>query len=180
MPSRRRLPPALRPALGPAALAGAVLLVVLAGTGCHDLAASPASTPPPVTDEAAVMAVVERLFDGMRERDGQAVASVFHPEARLTTTGAPPDGSPRVQVQGVEGFVEAVGQGGDPWNEPLFGTEVRVDENLAHVWTFYRFYAGERFSHCGHNSIQLVRTGDGWRILSIVDTRRTDDCDPPG
>jgi hypothetical protein len=133
----------------------------------------------PSEEEAAVMGVVDRLFEGMRARSGEMVASVFHPQARMVTTGSEPDGSPRVQVQEVEGFVAAVGQGGVPWNEPLFATEVRVDGNLAHVWTFYRFYAGERFSHCGYNSIELVRTADGWLIMSVADTRRTDRCGPP-
>jgi hypothetical protein len=133
----------------------------------------------PSAEEAAVMVVVDRLFEGMRARSGEMVASVFHPQARMVTTGFEPDGSPRVQVQGVEGFVAAVGQGGVPWNEPLFAAEVRLDGNLAHVWTFYRFYAGERFSHCGYNSIELVRTGEGWRVISVADTRRTDRCEPP-
>jgi hypothetical protein len=133
----------------------------------------------PSEEEAAVMGVVDRLFEGMRARSGEMVASVFHPQARMVTTGSEPDGSPRVQVQEVEGFVAAVGQGGVPWNEPLFATEVRVDGNLAHVWTFYRFYAGERFSHCGYNSIELVRTADGWLIMSVADTRRTGRCGPP-
>lgn len=127
-------------------------------------------------DEAAVMEVVERLFDGMRARDGEMVAGVFHAEARLISTGAADDGSPTVRVSPMDGFVSAVGQGGEPWNEPLFDTEVRIDGNLAHVWTFYHFFAGDRFSHCGYDSIQLVRTGDGWRIISLADTRRTEDC----
>lgn len=130
-------------------------------------------------DEAAVMEVVERLFEGMRARDGEVVASVFHPQARLVSTGAEPDGTPRIQFMEPAAFAATVGQGGAPWNEPLFATEVRVDGNLAHVWTFYRFYAGERFSHCGHNSIRLVRTAQGWRIMDLADTRRTDPCDPP-
>jgi uncharacterized protein (TIGR02246 family) len=148
------------------------------------LLAAPAVTPPahaqaPSEAEAAVMEVVNRLFDGMRARSGEMVASVFHPQARMVTTGTEPDGSPRVQVQDIEAFVTAVGQGGVPWNEPLFATDVRVDGNLAHVWTFYRFYAAERFSHCGYNSIELVRADDVWRIISLTDTRRTDRCEPP-
>lgn len=130
------------------------------------------------SDADAVMAVVNRLFDGMRARDGEMVASVFHAEARLVTTSLTPDGAPSASVQPIEGFVDAVGQGGDPWDEPLFGTEVRVDGPLADVWTFYRFYRGNEFSHCGHNSIQLVRTGEGWKIVSIADTRRTEGCEP--
>jgi uncharacterized protein (TIGR02246 family) len=156
-------------------LASLALAVLLAAAPIH-----PDPQPDPTTpaDEAAVLEVVNRLFDGMRARDGAMVASVFHPDARLVTTGAGPDGAPRVQVQAIDGFVTAVGGEGDPWNEPLFHTEVRVDGNLAHVWTFYRFYAGDRFSHCGYNAILLVRGNEGWRIIHLADTRRTDDCDP--
>lgn len=158
---------------GPAAAALGIVVLGLLGVAGPTGAALPQEADP----EAEVMEVVTRLFDGMRARDGEVVASVFHPEARLVSTGTHPDGRPRVQIQGVDGFAAAVGQGGVPWNEPLFDTEVRVDGNLAHVWTFYRFYAGERFSHCGYNSIRLVRTEDGWRIVDLADTRRTEGCD---
>jgi hypothetical protein len=142
-------------------------------------AGSPAS-PLLEDDRAAVLQVVERLFDGMRARSAREVASVFHPEARMVRTAEGPGGSPRVQVTGVEAFVEAVGSGSEPWNEPLFDTQVQVDQNLAQVWTFYRFYAGETFSHCGHNAILLVRDAEAdggtpeWRIIQIADTRHVD------
>ena len=155
-----------------------LVLILLAGPGpflTPDFAAAQSSP----EDEAAVMEVVERLFDGMRARDGEMVASVFHPEARLVSTGVEPDGSPRVRFMEPAAFAAAVGEGGVPWNEPLFAAEVRVDGNLAHVWTFYRFYAGDRFSHCGYNSIRLVRTAQGWQIVDLADTRRTGPCDPP-
>ena len=128
-------------------------------------------------DERAVMEVVNRLFDAMRARDGAMAASVFHSDARLISTGIAPDGTPRLEVTGIESFVGAVGQEGDPWNEPIFDPEVRVDDNLASVWVFFRFYAGERFSHCGFNSFQLARTAEEWTIVSLADSRRTTECD---
>jgi hypothetical protein len=42
----------------------------------------------------------------------------------------------------------------------------------------YRFYVGERFSHCGVDSFHLVRTADGWRIVDLADTRRREGCTP--
>ncbi len=150
----------------------------LLALGALALGAAPATLQAQAADdEAAVLQVVHRLFDGMRARSAEMVQSVMHPDARLVSTSSGPDGSPRVQVMPVEGFVQAVGSGDEPWNEPISDTEVRVDGHLAQVWTFYRFYAGERFSHCGYNAILLVRSGADWQIVHIADTRRTDDCD---
>jgi hypothetical protein len=55
-----------------------------------------------------------------------------------------------------------------------------MDAGTAHVWTFYTLHVGERFSHCGYDSFQLLRSGEGWKIVSVADTRRTDNCEPPG
>ena len=62
------------------------------------------------------------------------------------------------------------------WDERLRGTTVHVDGPLAAVWTGYAFYAGTRFSHCGVDAFQLARTADGWRIVSIADTRQRTGC----
>jgi len=128
-------------------------------------------------DEALVMGVVITLFDGMRARDGAMVGSAFHPEARLLTTGAGPDGSPRVQIQAIDGFIRQVGQPGPPLDEQIFNPRVEIDGGLAHVWVDYTLHVGGEFSHCGVDSIQLGRTPEGWKILSIADTRRQEGCE---
>ncbi|TVP75681.1 MAG: nuclear transport factor 2 family protein [Gemmatimonadales bacterium] len=135
----------------------------------------------PVPPEARdVLEVVDALFDAMRARDGEAVARVFHPDAGLMSTRVADDGSPEVTISSVAGFAEAVGAGGEPWDEPWFAPRLEVDGALAQVWIFYRFYVGDTFSHCGHNSIQLVRDAEaGWQIAHLVDSRRTRECDPP-
>jgi hypothetical protein len=126
--------------------------------------------------QAEVRAVIDRLFDGMRAGDGEVVRGVFHSEARLMTT-ALREGVPVIREDAVEGFAAAVGSPRDDvWDERLHDVEIRVDGNLASAWTPYRFYAGERFSHCGVNAIQLVRDDNGWKILQLVDTRRREGC----
>ena len=64
------------------------------------------------------------------------------------------------------------------FDERVGEVEVRVDDGLATAWMPYRFYAGDRFSHCGVNAMQFVRyapPGEAprWRIVQIIDTRRT-------
>jgi ketosteroid isomerase-like protein len=126
--------------------------------------------------EAEVRATIDRLFDAMRAGDGDGVRAVFHPRARLMTT-AMQDGAPLVREDAVEQFAAAVAAPRDVvWDERLHDVVIHVDGNLASAWTPYRFYAGERFSHCGVNAIQLVRDDNGWKILQLVDTRRREGC----
>ena len=159
----------------------AALVTTLLLIGPDPLEARQGGAPESASPEAEVLATVDALFDGMRARDGDRVLAVFHPDARLVSTRIDDDGQPVVTTSEVAGFASAVGQGGDPWNEPYWDPVVQVDGALAQVWIFYRFYAGETFSHCGHNAIQLVRDADrGWVIMSLIDTRRTTDCDAPG
>lgn len=125
-------------------------------------------------EEVQVREVVQRLFDGMRQGDSAVVRSTFHPEARLMSTSIR-EGEPRLQAGSIDEFIRAVGSPHDePWDERIEDLQIRVDDPLASAWMEYRFYLGERLSHCGVNAMQLVRGAGGWRILHVVDTRRTD------
>jgi hypothetical protein len=180
---RCRRPPSFQGSL-PALGRIAVPFMALALAGAPSLVAQELPLGPPASAldaaspaEAEILAVVDRLFDGMRARDGSMVASVFHPDARLISTSSDAEGRPAVAVREIQVFVDAVGQGGDPWNEPYFQPVIQIDGNLAHVWIFYHFYAGDTFSHCGFDSIQMVRMPEeGWRMVSLADTRRTEGC----
>lgn len=131
------------------------------------------------TTEADVLAVVRRLFDGMRAGDSAIVRSVFDANARLVSADDR-DGQPLVQVRTADTFVAAVGRPHDAvWDERIWGTEVRIDGNLASVWTRYAFYLGDRFSHCGVDAFHLVRRAEGWKIVDLADTRRREACEMP-
>lgn len=154
-------------------------LVLLALAGITPVSGQIPPLPPPATwggAEREVLAAVQRLFDGMRARDGGVVAGAFHPEARLQSAVVDTAGVVSVRPTAIDGFASAVGAGGEPWNEGIVQAEVRIDGPMAHIWVPYTFHAGERFSHCGVNSIQMVRTAEGWKILSLVDTRQREGC----
>lgn len=128
----------------------------------------------PSSSEEEVRAVLETLFDGMRAGDSAAVRAVFHPEARLHTALGPAD-TAAVRATSVDAFVDAVGQPHErTWDERTWAVRVRVDDPLASAWVPYAFYLGNELSHCGVNAVQFVRQADGWRILQLTDTRRTD------
>ena len=130
----------------------------------------------PVPDERdAVLAVVQRLWDGMRTRDTALVRSVFDSTALLTRV-VTRDGVARVQVLPISGFVEALGRSTETWNERMFAPEVRIDGSLATVWTEYDFHLGTQFSHCGVDAFQLLKTSTGWKVVALSDTARREGC----
>lgn len=129
-----------------------------------------------VPDERdAVLAVVQRLWDGMRTRDTALVRSVFDSTALLTRV-VTRDGVSRVQVLPISGFIEALGRSTETWNERMFAPEVRIDGSLATVWTEYDFHLGTQFSHCGVDAFQLLKTSAGWKVVALSDTARREGC----
>ena len=43
-------------------------------------------------------------------------------------------------------------------------------------WAAYDFSFGTRHSHCGTDAFQLLRTVEGWKIVSLAVTYRTEGC----
>jgi len=137
-------------------------------------------TPAPLaaqgTETGDPMRAVRQLFDAMRAKDTVALRAVFHPEARLMGPGRDRDGNPIVRVTSVDEFVQAIGAARPYLDERIYDAEIRVDGDLATVWTSYDFYADSTFSHCGVDAFQLARVGTDWRIIQIADTRRREGC----
>jgi hypothetical protein len=48
--------------------------------------------------------------------------------------------------------------------------EVKISGDLATVSGRYTFYVGEKFSHCGMNTFNLVKTETGWKIANAAST----------
>ena len=40
----------------------------------------------------------------------------------------------------------------------------------------YNFYVSEQFSRCGVDAMQLVKIEGKWRVIQLMDTRRTVGC----
>lgn len=141
---------------------------------------APAPAAAQAEDEAAVRAVVTRLFDGMRAGDGSVFRELFTSDARLQTAALRRDGTRALMSMPVDSFAAMVSQPRDiVLDERIDAWDVRVDGPLAVVTVDYSFYAGTRFSHCGIDAFQLFHAPDGWKIFQLTDTRRTTGCPAP-
>ena len=128
--------------------------------------------------EAEVLAVVNRLWEAMRTNDSVMARSVFDSTAQFARI-VDRDGARFVRWSRADGFVKAVGSAKSPWIERMVAPEVRVDGNLASVWTWYDFSVDGKVSHCGYDSIELAKLLTGWKIIYIADTQQSTGCDKP-
>lgn len=126
-------------------------------------------------DSAAVLAAVQRVFDGMAEADSGKVRAQFHEGTRLVGVTVR-DGRREVSYLGLDGWLRAIAGSDRRWLERIYDVTVQVDGDMASVWAPYTFYLDGQVRHCGVNSIELVRTDEGWKITQITDTRRREGC----
>ncbi|HKW40685.1 MAG TPA: nuclear transport factor 2 family protein [Gemmatimonadales bacterium] len=127
-------------------------------------------------ERTAVLATVQKVFDGMRTRDTLLIQQAFDTSGRLLRVA----GGAAPSVRGISasrfaGIVRGAKEG-DVWNERIFDPEVRVDGNIAQVWAYYTFHLNATFTHCGTDAFMLLKLGDTWRITQLIDTERQQGC----
>ncbi len=138
-----------------------------------------AQEPAKDNEALAVQQVIAQLFDAMRTGDTTSLRQLFHEEVRLQTVlENPQTKTTRILTESIDHFVKQIGTPHtEVYDERILNYEIKIDRSMATVWTPYRFYVGDKFSHCGVNAFQLVKTAEGWKIVQIIDTRRKEDCE---
>jgi hypothetical protein len=128
-------------------------------------------------ERANVLATVQKVFDAMRTRDTALLFSAFDSSARMMRI-VKRTSPPSVSLTPISQFAAAIlrGPAGDVWNERIYDPEVRIDGDIAQVWTYYTFHRNTTFSHCGVDAFMLAKVGATWKITQLADTQRTEGC----
>ena len=143
-----------------------VVLILAAGAGSLQ------------AQEDEVRAVLDQIFDGMRTANADKVRAVFAPESRFSVVDTR-DGPARITSRSTDGWLNAMSESEGKWDEQVYDVTIQVDGNMASVWAPYTFYLDGNISHCGINSIELLRDAEGWKVTQFADTRRRDGCPDP-
>jgi Putative lumazine-binding len=123
-------------------------------------------------DQEAAKQPILQLFEGMKKSDSTMAKQAFAPGARLETVQ---NKAGVVSVQNTDlakFFVAIASAPSGALDERLTAMEIKVDGEMATAWTPYQFFYKGQFSHGGVNAFQLVKLANGWKIWSIIDTRR--------
>jgi hypothetical protein len=128
--------------------------------------------------EMAVKSVIDQLFDGIRGNDSLLIKATFHEGCTLQTIQNNKEGRVVLNKSNMTAFITAVGtkREGKQLDERVSSYDIKIDGDMAIAWTPYSFYISDVFSHCGVNAFTLIYQSNKWKILSITDTRRKNDC----
>lgn len=130
------------------------------------------------TAEDSVKMTINRFFEGMKKSDTLLLKSTMMEGIIFQTIARSKENETIVKTENVAAFLTSIATPRkDIADERITFESIKIDGSLASVWTPYKFYMGEKFSHCGANSFQLVRQNGSWKIQYIIDTRRKNGCD---
>jgi hypothetical protein len=129
------------------------------------------------SDRAQIVAAVQKLFDAMASRDLEMAKQVMVPEGRLFSVSEA-DGAATVRSRSNQEFVDGLARGTQKLLERMWEPDVRVHGPIATLWANYDFHIDGKFSHCGIDAFELVKTPDGWKISGGVYTTERTGCAP--
>jgi hypothetical protein len=130
------------------------------------------------TAEDSVKMTINHFFEGMKKSDTTLIKNAMTEGVIFQTIARNKEGETIVKTENVKEFLTFIATPRKELAEERITFEtIKIDGALASVWTPYKFYMGEKFSHCGANSFQLIRQNGLWKIQYIIDTRRKNGCE---
>lgn len=126
----------------------------------------------------SIRLAITNMFTAMKNSDATSLRGCFADSAIFQTIIKNKEGVVTVKNESVAEFIDYISkQVAGNADERISFDMIKVDADLAVVWTPYKFYYKGQFSHCGANCFQLVRLNNVWKIQYLIDTRRRTGCE---
>ena len=137
------------------------ILAILTTALC--LGAMSAFGQPAAAEREAVLKVMQAFFDTMAAKDIEGARKILQPQGRFHAMRMR-DGKPDVRAFSNEEYLADLKASKQAMRERMWNPEVRIHGLIATVWTPYDFWIDGKFSHCGIDAFDLIRTEEGWKI----------------
>jgi len=127
-----------------------------------------AMMPPPASaqnadDRDAVLKTVQIFFDTMTARDVDGARKILVPEGRFQVMEMRKPGSEPQSFTNQE-YLGRMPKSTRQNRERIWNPVVQVHGLIATVWAPYDFWTDGKFSHCGVDAFDLIKTSEGWKI----------------
>jgi hypothetical protein len=127
-------------------------------------------------DRDAVLSAVQAFFDTMTAGDVEGARKVLQPQGRFHAMRMR-DGKPDVRAFSNEEYLAQLQASKQKMRERMWNPEVRIQKLIATVMAPYDFWIDGKFSHCGTDAFDLIKTEEGWKLAGGVYTIESK-CEP--
>lgn len=141
------------------------------------LVASPAASQPAEGEQEAVLRTVDAALAAVSAQDSGALAALLVPGALFYREGHRDAGRPTTRIIPDQQMLNEMKGPKKGYSEMRTGTPtILVRNGLAQVWTPYTFDVAGKRSHCGIDTISLLKVDGAWRIASFGWTAEPEGC----
>jgi ketosteroid isomerase-like protein len=141
------------------------------------LAASLAA-PARAADTDAIRQVVQQFQSAIVARDGKTLGSLFVQDggswlsvlddAAYAAARARNPAAKKLEPSTWQKFADSVQHSAKPIEERFHDVRIETNGTVASVWFDFDFLVDGKVTNRGSETWQLVRTGDGWKIQSML------------
>lgn len=125
---------------------------------------------PAVQEREAVLRTVQAFFDTMTASDVEGARKILQPQGRFHAMSMK-DGKPEVRAFSNEEYFAILQENSrQRRQERMWNPDVRINGLIASVTAPYDFWIDDKFSHCGVDAFDLIKTEEGWKIAGGVYT----------
>ena len=143
--------------------------------------AAPLAAETPTPEQAEVIAAADAFFAALRSDDKTALAGVMLSEGVIFVHNRMNPESPRVDAVPVADHLARWAKGTRKADEVMHYETVLVTGDMAQVWGPYSFWSDYELTHCGINSLSMVKTESGWKVANTSFTmERPSECERLG
>jgi hypothetical protein len=151
----------------------ALLAITLAAPAFLGAAAPLAAEP--TLEQSEAIAAADAFFAALRSDDKTALARQMDSAGTIYIHDRRDPAGSEVTIVPVAKHLENWTKSPPGLDERMVYSAVLVDGDMAQVWGPYRFMAGGKTTHCGINSLSLVKREGAWRVANTSFTMELPD-----
>lgn len=127
-------------------------------------------------EEREPLDAVNAFFLAVESKRRERILDAVVPEGLATLVRLHDGASPTMLSWHWASYFENVVTGDETYTERIINPHVLVERDMAMVWGRFEVQANGKFSHCGVDQFQLVRTNGRWLIYNLTWTSQLTGC----
>jgi hypothetical protein len=127
-------------------------------------------------EKKIILKKVELFFQSLEKQDTALYASLFMPSSQGWSVRIRNDSVILNSWRNADRVKRLINPSAIV-QEKILSYEIKIHQQIAMAWVPYTLSISGKFSHCGIDVFTLLKTTDGWKIVSCVYSIEPDGCD---